>query len=299
MAMKQFKREVFWGDRWPVPIYSPRSFSDIDTTDRKVLIGPGWGKHPNRLGDLMLKLADAGTFPIGVDLRWTYANKRSLQPVNSTHDAFNKMLRQSYSVGNSNQFLGSVGAEANRYQWRRPTALLALCEALGLADIDFVGHSESGRVGTLAAKVRPELFGSLVLINAAGLSTSPSPTVSMVRSNIVRAGEMVRNPETRQAIILGAADATLHTIPHPRRILREKEVILTTDLWSDIDELTETAPDINVHVLHAIDDSLVPHGPSEQRAREHPHVNFIPTEGEHYNIYIPEIQDLIVRTLTV
>ena len=51
---------------------------------------------------------------------------------------------------------GSLGAYA--------TDVVELCEALGLRDVVFVGHSVSATIGVLAAAQAPDLFASLILV---------------------------------------------------------------------------------------------------------------------------------------
>lgn len=246
----------------------------------------------------MVKLADAGMFPVGVDTRWAYANQSALAKPRGAGDIADLLLSQPAIAGDTNRFIGDVGAEANRYKWRRPTALLATCEALGITqNAAFVGHSEGGRVGTLAALEKPNVFDALVVVNGAGLATSPNPVASLAQANVERAHEALRSTETRGNIIRGALDAVLYTGTHPRRTMKEKSVILATDLWTDLGSLSEVAPDTDIHVLHATGDTLVPYAPSEEQAKRYPAINFTPTDGEHYNIYYPAVRDLIVQTL--
>lgn len=298
MAETKLNRETYWGDRWPVFVYSPRDLTDIDSPDKKVIVHAGWGKSPKRLGSLMVRLADAGMFPVGIDTRWTYANQSALAKPHGVRGIADLLLSQPATAGDSNRFAGDVGIEANRYKWRRPTALLATCESLGITqDAAFVGHSEGGRVGTLAALEKPSVFDSLVIVNGAGLATSPNPVASLAQANVERAHEALRSTETRDNIIKGALDAVLYTATHPRRTMKEKSVILATDLWTDLGSIVQVAPDTDIHVLHATGDTLVPYAPSEEQAKQHPDINFTPTDGEHYNIYYPAVQDLIVQTL--
>ncbi|HEV7346018.1 MAG TPA: alpha/beta hydrolase [Devosia sp.] len=42
--------------------------------------------------------------------------------------------------------------------------VLEICEELGLEDVTFVGHSVSSMIGAIAARKRPDLFSSLVMV---------------------------------------------------------------------------------------------------------------------------------------
>ena len=42
--------------------------------------------------------------------------------------------------------------------------VVEICEALGVSDVTFIGHSVSATIGVLAAVQRPDLFGGLVLV---------------------------------------------------------------------------------------------------------------------------------------
>ena len=199
MSETQLNRLVYWADRWSVLAYSPRSLEHIDTPDKRVIVHAGWSKSPKRLAALMVRLADAGTFPIGIDTRWAYANQGGVTD-RPRIDHF--LAAKSFSVGNTNRYAGTVGTEANRYSWRRPTAALAVAEALELETATFVGHSEAGRIGTLAAQKRPKMFNHLLWVNPVGTVHSPSPVINMVESNYQRAKEAWHNSETRGNIVM-------------------------------------------------------------------------------------------------
>ena len=67
--------------------------------------------------------------------------------------------------------VGNGGSDSSAYDAERYSTLegyaddvLAICDALDLQDVVFVGHSVSSMIGVLAAASRPELFAKLVLV---------------------------------------------------------------------------------------------------------------------------------------
>jgi sigma-B regulation protein RsbQ len=67
--------------------------------------------------------------------------------------------------------IGAGGSDLSAYDPARYAALdgyaadvVELCDALGLQDVIFVGHSVSSMIGVLAAAAAPHLFSSLVLV---------------------------------------------------------------------------------------------------------------------------------------
>lgn len=67
--------------------------------------------------------------------------------------------------------IGAGGSDLSAYDPARYASLdgyaddvIALCEALDLRDVTFVGHSVSATIGILAARKAPNLFSSLALI---------------------------------------------------------------------------------------------------------------------------------------
>ena len=67
--------------------------------------------------------------------------------------------------------IGAGGSDLTAYDPERYATLegyaadvVELCEALGLSDVIFVGHSVSATIGVLAAAAAPQLFSALVLV---------------------------------------------------------------------------------------------------------------------------------------
>lgn len=67
--------------------------------------------------------------------------------------------------------VGAGGSDLDAYDHQRYNSLagyaddvIELCEALGLQDVIFVGHSVSAMIGGLACATRPDLFDKLVMV---------------------------------------------------------------------------------------------------------------------------------------
>lgn len=289
---------VLWGDRWPVTAYSPRSFAEMDGSDHRVIVHPGWAKSPKRLGGLLVNLAEAGMFPIGVDTRWTYANQRPLRRASDIRSLGSILLSQSFKVGVENRIFGTVGEVMNDFALRRATSLLSLCEAFGLQrNVSLVGHSEGARIGVRAATQQPEMFSKIVIVNGAGLAQADNPEKSLAQNGARYIADSLHSRALFKQAALLAMDGIVYNATHPRRTLGERSVILSTELWPQLAGLQERAPWIDVSVFHASDDVLVPFDFSQEQAHQYPDIAFVPTEGGHHNIYSPDIQAQLVKAL--
>jgi len=67
--------------------------------------------------------------------------------------------------------VGSGGSDLSAYDREKYARLdgyagdvIAICEALSLKDVVFVGHSVSAMIGAIAAAARPELFSGLIMV---------------------------------------------------------------------------------------------------------------------------------------
>lgn len=68
--------------------------------------------------------------------------------------------------------VGSGKSDENAYDYNKYNSLegyaddiVEICDALGLEDVNFVGHSVSAMIGTLASLKRPDLFKKLIMIS--------------------------------------------------------------------------------------------------------------------------------------
>lgn len=67
-------------------------------------------------------------------------------------------------VGSGKSDLSAYNAERYSNLYGYASDVLEICEALGLKDVIFVGHSVSSMIGILAAIRKPEYFSNLILI---------------------------------------------------------------------------------------------------------------------------------------
>lgn len=253
-----------------------------------VIVHPGWGKDPKRHARLLVKLADAGFFPIGIDTRYAYSDRSEpwqvpcIQPLIASKD--NPYFRVSSRID-------------NRFTYRRPTAVLDMCVRLGIDKRAYVGHSDGGRIVSLAAKASPEQVAGLVLVNAAGTGDSSNGLRRLLVSNTGEAQGIFRgdNDEILRSA-LSACSSVAYGALHLRRTLGEKRMIQGTNLWDTIDVLGEEG--VPTSILHARNDALISYKDSYDAALQRPWLNFVSTEGGHGNVYHASVQEMIIKALS-
>ncbi len=275
-------------DRWSARVVSPLDLSDgVDSAihGHPVIVHPGWGKDPQRHKDLLVDLADAGFCAIGIDTRYAYAD-RTLAPGQRCHKPI---------VGVANPYFDDADRSSNRWKYRRPTVTLEVCRRLGIGIRSYVGHSEGGRISSLSAAAMPELTRSLVLVNAAGTGNSRGGTARLLRSNANRVSAFAQGENGVLSAAGSAVGSVVYASTHIRRTLAEKQVIQSTNTWNIIDRLQPS--DTRVSVLHAKNDELIAFVDSQGSAADRPWVTFMPTEGDHSNVYQASVRKLIVQTL--
>lgn len=275
-------------DRWSARAVSPVDISEgVDTAKygEVVLVHPGWAKSPERHAKFLVRLANNGFLPIGVDTRYAYADRQ--QPRSS-------VIFQPKTVGKSNPYFKVDGTGDNRGQYRRPTVLLEICRRLGIEKRSYIGHSDGGRISTLATAAEPEKVNELVVVNGAGTGDSSSGVQRLIRSNTNRVKEMLVDDSSILETTASALGSAAYALTHLRRTIAEKHVIQNTNTWEVIDSL---GSNVGVTVLHAISDELISFEDCERKAQQRPNVVFIPTIGGHSNVYEPAIQDLVIASL--
>jgi len=273
--------------RWSNRAISPLDFrSTSDMAREIVLLHPGWGKRPEMLRFIMGALVERGRMPIALDTRFGYAN---------TQSTGSGLLGQKYHVGSDNPYYPYATPRDNRYRLRRPTAVLALAEALGIESASLFGQSEGGRVmATVAIAPKRLHIPKLVVANAVGTGITMGVS-GQVKSSFDN-NELFdgKNFDLLKEAIPSALESTAYAVSHPRRWLREKSVIENSDIWPTLDEVA-LFQDIDTVVMHAKGDRAISFAESELQARIRPHLTFIPTEGGHSNIYTREQAELIAN----
>jgi len=300
MATSELYEVVIPTDRWTIRAVSPVDIRDgvDESMGHPVIIHPGWGKAPERHAELMADVAATGLLPIGVDTRYGYADQTSHQAP-SDKSKLKRTVEHSWNVGSTNPYFDVEDRTQNRFQLRRPTSLLYLCERLGIVNRSYVGHSEGARVVSIAAQKSAELdhnVGKVVIVNGVGTGDSSNGYLRLLRSNSSTIETVKRGDLSWRETVASAIGSTGHYLTHPRRTLREKHVIQNTNLWETIDQLRPL--NIPVSVLHARDDALVSFQESAEQAQERPWVHFQATDGSHTNVYGSVVRGLILGELT-
>lgn len=142
------------------------------------MVHPGWAKSPERHAEFLVRLANNGFLPIGVDTRYAYADRQLAR-----EDA----ISQLWVVGEDNPHFKDIGVTGNRWQYRRPTVLLEICRRPGIEERSYIGHSEGGRIGALSAAARPDIVNKLIVVNGAGTGNSSGGMRRLIKSNVNRA----------------------------------------------------------------------------------------------------------------
>jgi pimeloyl-ACP methyl ester carboxylesterase len=287
--MKMRMREVVLPtDRWQARAISPFDVSkgiDTDKYGEVVVVHPGWAKAPERHGRLLVRLADEGFLPIGVDTRYAYSDRRTPRK---------SLTSQRFRVGNTNPFFEATPQD-NRWRYRRPTVLLDVCERLGVTRRSYIGHSDGGRIAVIAAVADPSNVNKLIVVNGAGTGDSSGGAKRLTISNANRIGEFVSDVREIPAATASAIGSTVYALTHLRRTLAEKRAIQQADTWGEIDRLEDTETDVTV--LHARNDKLISFNDSARAAEQRQWVDFVPTIGGHSNVYEPAVQVQIIQSL--
>ncbi|MBP7806926.1 alpha/beta fold hydrolase [Candidatus Saccharibacteria bacterium] len=275
-------------DRWSAKVVSPIDISNGVDTDKYgdvVIVHPGWAKAPERHAKLLFRLASEGFLPIGIDTRYAYSDRRLPR---------RSLVGQQLMVGNENPFF-AASAEDNRWRYRRPTVLLDICERLGVEQRSYVGHSEGGRISTLATVANSDDVSKLVLVNSAGTGSSAGGGKRLAHSNVNRIAELAQSPSQIPEATISALGSTAYALTHLRRTLAEKRIIQLADTWTEIDKLEGAS--VVVTILHAESDELISFGDSRDSAASRQWLSFIPTPGGHSNVYETHVHDQIIRSL--
>ncbi len=276
-------------DRWSARAISPvdiRKSINADRDGEVVIVHPGWAKSPERYAKLLFRLADRGYFSVGVDTRYAYADQG--QPRKS-------FITQPRRVGTTNPYFTVESAAENRWELRRPTVLLDICDRLGVGMRSYIGHSEGGRVCAFATVTQPDIVKNLIIVNGAGTGDSSNGTRRMMRSNLANMLEMLENTSDLPAATLSALGSAAYALTHLRRTISEKQIIQTADTWSTLDNLANTP--VRVSVFHAIDDELISFDDSSIRAAARPWIDFRATVGGHGNIHDEAVQSTILDVI--
>jgi pimeloyl-ACP methyl ester carboxylesterase len=276
--------KVLSTDRWANRVVSPLPFDTAHKGLPAVVVGPGWGKRPEIHAALLHELVAVGFRAFGVDSRFGYTDRQELGG------------RFCINTGSTNPYYGDVGQRRNRYELRRPTALLDLCERLEIHRLTYVGHSEGARIGLTAAlaPVGAPQFDTMVLVNGVGTGKMGGP-LGMMRANY-HAIQTHRTSEVRTVdALFSFNDSVFHFVTHPRRVVFEAQTMGNFDAWDSMRNVA--ARGAKVHALNSRNDDLIDFASVQAASQEHPEIDFIATEGTHSNIYEPAMRGLIVDIL--
>ena len=288
MQKNRFHKVILPTDRWSARAISPVNISkEIDTAryGEVVIVHPGWAKSPERHAEFLVRLANNGFLPIGVDTRYAYADRQLTRE---------DIISQPWVAGKDNPYFKNIGVTGNRWQYRRPTVLLEICRRLGVEERSYIGHSDGGRISALSAAAEPDIVNKLIVVNGAGTGNSSGGMRRLIKSNAIRAREIATGDTSFVETTSSAIGSITYAITHPRRTVAEKHVIQKADTWDVIDSFES---DIDIAVFHAINDELISFDDCKQSAEQRPNVLFVPTAGGHSNIYKHAIQDLIIASL--
>ena len=289
---------TFEADRWFLGAYSPNNFEELPDAESVAVIHPGWARHPKHYSSLMQALANQDIFPITVDTRYGYANQQEITQRGSS-SLWQKLHSQSYKVGIHNPYFSGTTEKDNRGSLRKPTATLAICEALGIEKFSMLGHSDGGRTATVVAQTAPEHVQSLTLINAVGTGKTHTIRSYLASRGLRQIAQerlgLLNEGISTHDLVMGGLSSALYAVRHPRRIISEHATIRLADTWPVLGQLTEQIP---VNVLQAKDDALINFTDASEKAGEYPDINFIPTEGGHGNIYHGRIQQIIAGLIS-
>lgn len=291
-------QQLFQANRGYVAAYSPRPFDELPQARDVAFFHAGWGTHPRHSQKLLEQLEEQGIFPIALDTRYGYAEQGELRPVKNGRFLLNT-FRFPKEVSSDNPYFPDASKKANRTNLRRPTATLAIADALGVDAFHAIGHSDGVRTIATVAQHHPDRVRSLTSLN--GIGTDPAfPEGMTLRELATSVSERRKERRTRNNTIIDRSpDRTLreraYHLTHLRRSAAEAMVIGRSDIWPTLSRLADDGTPVSV--IHGTGDPTLSVDRVAQYAQQHPQVNFIPVEGGHNALYRPEVSALIAETV--
>jgi|GEM_PF-2806411 len=278
-------------DRWSASVYSPVDIADgldngldVDKYGKVVVLHPGWQKSPKRHAKLLIKLAENGYLPLGVDTRIGHSDRQSPR----------SGLRRHYMTSTNNPYFPEADRAGNRWKYRRPTVLLDSLDRLNVDKRFYVGHSMGGLICALASAADPSHTDGLIIVNGACMGDSSGGVARMMKSNGNTIKGILGGANDLGEATVSGLSSTAHTITRPRRFMAEKQLAQQVDAWEEVDKLEGL---VDTTVMHARNDELIDFADTADSARLRPWVSFVPTEGGHDNVYQDAIHELIINTL--
>lgn len=239
---------------------------DNSQRDRVLIVHPGWGKAPEKHAALLHEAAAQGYVPIGVDTR----------------------RAQCSTPGGKTMDISALEA-------RRSAALVGLCDVLEVGRRTYVGHSEGGRIATLAAQLDVAPVDRLLIVNSTG-TAQVAGMGRLVRSALDNFHQRCDHGEKGWTTSLHSSMGSfMHFAGNLRRSLAEKAIIQNADIWGVLGGLASKGVDVTV--MHAIDDVLISFRESYGRSVEHENVDFVPTTGGHSNVYALAVRSMILEAI--
>lgn len=232
-----------------VDVKPPQAKSEVP-----VIMASGWGGTPEMYKRNILTLAETGRRAISIDA-----------PHGVEHE------------------INSQGAETMPdVELRKIAALINTLEEKGLDKVDVIGHSEGAIYTALAAKLYPEKFRNLILVNPGGMIGEDNPvrlTINFARDSARQAIDSIRNTEMMKSLMTAASELTKSAITNPLKATQEIKAISGTQIHELLKELKEAG--IGIVIIHGVDDKVFPMDRVQEIAKADQLDGFVSVKGTH------------------
>jgi len=219
-----------------------------------VIVAPGWGGTPKMYEKNILTLAEAGRRAISIDAPHGIDHELDGGEVNNIPDV----------------------------ELRKIAALINALEEKEIDQVDVIGHSEGAIYTVLAAKLYPEKFRNLILINPGGMIGEDNPvrlTVDFAKDAARQTIDSIRNPGMRKPLMTATGELTKSAIVNPLKAFQEIKAISGSQIHELLKELKEKG--IGVVIIHGVDDKVFPMDRVQEIAKADQLDGFVSVKGTH------------------
>lgn len=212
-------------------LYSYDILPEKQKNDIPVLIIDGWGSTPAMWKENVRALTETGRRALGVNA------PHGIEPSMTTPEGM---------------------GEIPEAELRRVSAFMAALDAAGIQKTDAIAHSEGGIDALLSARMYPERFRNIVLVNPGGmigpdsfLNLSARFAYDTIKShvNALREGTFMRLLQVGKEVLPSALKA-------PVRATKEVSAIARTQTLGLLREIKERG--VGIVVVNGVDDEVFP-----------------------------------------
>lgn len=217
------------------------------------LILPGFSATPDALKDVIIKTAEAGRRVVS-----SYA-PHGIEP-------------------------GDAEADLAHAELRKLALTLKMIEHKNIEKVNVIANSEASIYLLAAAKMYPEKFANIVLIEPAGLYGDDTVWNLLKRTYADMQENEAQKPTERPAEFPSPRSVGIKSIlSNPAASLREMRAIVDADITESLKSVHDAG--VRLSIIHAVDDKLFPMENVLERVHADMVDGFYSIKGTHHSIY--------------